>query len=547
MLFSFFIIKSYAIDEAYMKQNISFENFLEDFVKNIEVKEEQLNKAIWILETTGSKDASDLVASLCNELNVIFSNKKIYEKLLSYEKENINKPLLKRQLDILIKEFKSKMLPEEMLREISIKEASLAQTYANFRAQMGDKKVTENEIREILKNENSIDIRKKAWEASKEIGQVLAPKIITLVKLRNKAANYLGYANYFDMMLELSDIDKKELFEIFYDLKTQTDTTFNELLIEINEKLSKKFNISSLNLGPWAWKDPFCQNDPIESSDLNDVFNDKDILAIAKSFYEKMGFNIDDLIKNSDLYEREGKNQHAFCISIDRKKDVRTLNNIKPNIQWMETLLHEFGHAVYDLAIDKNLPWLLRAPPHMLTTEAIALLMGRQAYTKKFLEEFCSVSNQNLLEDVEKGYKRRQLIFSRSVFLITDFENQMYNNPDQDLNKLWWNLYEKYYKMPKPKNREGKADWAAKYHIGLAPVYYYSYLLGEVFASSLKEKIFNITKDNFIWKKQTADFLKEKMFFLGSKYKWDRLVKYVTDNNFSSDAWIKECNYELVF
>ncbi len=88
-----------------------------------------------------------------------------------------------------------------------------------------------------------------------------------------------------------------------------------------------------------------------------------------------MGFDIDTLIKNSDLYEREGKNQHAFCISIDRKKDVRTLNNIKPNVQWMDTLLHEFGHAVYDLSIDQKLPWLLRSYPHFFATEAIALLM----------------------------------------------------------------------------------------------------------------------------------------------------------------------------
>ena len=41
-----------------------------------------------------------------------------------------------------------------------------------------------------------------------------------------------------------------------------------------------------------------------------------------------------------------------------------------------------------DLAIDKDLPWLLREHPHVLTTEAIALLMGIQAYTKEFLQEF---------------------------------------------------------------------------------------------------------------------------------------------------------------
>ncbi len=541
ILFSFFITKSSA-NEVYMNQDKAFEYFLEDFVKNVETKEEQVNKASWILETTGSKDAADLVASLSNELCLLFCDKTVYDKLINFKKENIQDPLLKRQLDILIKRFKANMLPKELLKEILIKEADLSQTYANFRAQIDNKKVSENEINDILKTEKSIDLRKKAWEASKEIGLVLAPKIINLVKLRNKAANHLGYDNYFDMTLDLNDINKELLFKTFENLKNQTDTTYSKILIEIDDKLSKKFNISKESLGPWAWKDPFCQTDPIESPLLNDLFKDKDILAIAKSFYEKMGFDLNELIKNSDLYESEGKNQHAFCISIDRKKDVRTLNNIKPNVRWMETLLHEFGHGLYDLAIDEKLPWLLRTHPHILATEAIALLMGRQVYTKNFLKEFCNVTDERLLGEVEKGYKRRLLIFSRFDFLITDFENQLYINSDQDLNKLWWDLYEKYYNRPRPENRDGKADWAAKYHIGLAPVYYYSYLLGEVFASLVQKELLNITEDDFIWKKQAAKFLKEKMFSLGSSYRWDKLIKYVTGKNFSSDTWIEECN-----
>lgn len=542
IFFCFTIIKSYAFDEVNMNKNKSFEYFLEEFMKNVEVKSEQLNKANWILETTGSKDAADLVASLNNELCVLFSDAKVYQQLLVYQKEGIDDPFLKRQLVVLINEFKANMLPKEMLKEISKKEAELAQTYANFRASLDNKKVSENEIREILKNEKSVDLRKKAWEASKEIGLVLAPKILELVKLRNQAAQHLGYENYFDMMLELSEVNKEELLKIFDKLINETQVSFNNMISEINQQLSEKFNVSKDNLGPWAWKDPFSQADPIESSELNDAYKDKDILAISKSFYEKMGFDIDNLIKNSDLYEREGKNQHAFCVSIDRKNDVRTLNNIKPNVQWMDTLLHEFGHAVYDLSIDRKLPWLLREPPHILTTEAIALLMGRQAYTKEFLKEFCNVTDENLINDVEKGSKRRLLVFSRFACLITDFENQMYSNPDQDLNKIWWDLYEKYYKLPRPKNRDNKADWAAKYHVGLAPVYYYSYLLGEVFASTLHRELLKVTQENYIWKKQSSDFLRKKMFSIGNRYTWDELIENVTGKKLSAERWIEECN-----
>ncbi|NGX34854.1 MAG: hypothetical protein K1060chlam1_01211 [Candidatus Anoxychlamydiales bacterium] len=524
-----------------MNQN-NFQNFLDDFISKVELKEEQLSRAVWILETTGSKDAAMLVGSLSSELGILFSDKDIYEKLVFFEKQDNLDLLLKRQIHILINAFKGNMLPKDLLKEIATKEATLNQVYANFRAKIDGKIYSENALRDILKEEKSVDLRKKAWDASKMVGIELAPKIVELVKLRNKAAKHLGYENYFEMRLDLADINKAKLLKTFDDLKNQTDDSFNKILLNVNETLSNEFNVSLDEIGPWAYKDPFCQIDPIETSKLNELFQDKDILQIAKSFYENMGYNVDGLIDRSDLYEREGKNQHAFCISINRKKDVRTLNNIKPNVQWMETLLHEFGHGVYDLEIDENLPWLLREHPHVLTTEAIALLMGRQVYTKEFLRDFLDITDEKIFEEVELGLKRRQLFFSRSAFMITEFESKMYDDPNQDLNTLWWDLYEKYYNSPRPENREDKADWAAKYHVGLAPVYYYSYLLGEVFASTLQKQLLEVAQDDNIWKKDAATFLKDKIFSHGSRYRWDHLIKNVLDKSFSIDAWVEECS-----
>lgn len=48
-------------------------------------------------------------------------------------------------------------------------------------------------------------------------------------------------------------------------------------------------------------------------------------------------------------------------MSVDRGGDVRVLCNVKSNEKWMGTMLHEYGHAVYDKHVDRSLPWLLRA------------------------------------------------------------------------------------------------------------------------------------------------------------------------------------------
>jgi peptidyl-dipeptidase A len=94
-----------------------------------------------------------------------------------------------------------------------------------------------------------------------------------------------------------------------------------------------------------------------------------------------MGLEVRDVLARSDLYEREGKNQHGFCLSVGREYpyDVRVLANVRPDAYWMDTMLHEFGHAVYDRYINPKLPYFLRTVAHTCTTEAIALMMGALA------------------------------------------------------------------------------------------------------------------------------------------------------------------------
>lgn len=239
-----------------------------------------------------------------------------------------------------------------------------------------------------------------------------------------------------------------------------------------------------------------------------------------------MHLDVREILKRSDNFERPGKNQHAFCMNIDREGDVRTLNNLKPTIKWMEVLLHELGHAVYELGYEQELPWLLKEPPHMITTEAMALLAGRQAYRSQMLKTLIPESDPALRELAEVSLQRRQLIFSRWVLVITYFERELYRNPDQDLNRLWWDLVGRFQKIKSTGSSHG-ADWAAKYHIGLAPVYYFSYLLGELFASMIEKNI-------------SGTFLTEKLFKPGNRYDWQTLIKHVTGQDLSADAWLSQ-------
>lgn len=514
---------------------MKFEEFLKEFVPAVATKSKQLNKAYWILETTGSPDAADLKADLDTELKVLFNDPKIYKKLLEWEKEK-HDPIHARQLNILIRAFKQNQVPKKLLEEISQKEAALSQSYANFRPDLDGKKPSENDIREILKNEVKPALRRKAWEASKQVGEVLAPQILELVALRNKGAKELGYSDYFQMQLELQEVDAKWLLQVFEDLSKKSEKAYEATLKEIEKSQLERFKVPIHELGPWAWSEPFGQEDPLDAQEMDQLVEGVDIAKTSLQFYKKMGIDVGLILSRSDMYERSDKSQHAFCINLDREGDVRTLNNVKASIRWLETVLHELGHAIYEIGFDEKLPWLLREPPHMITTEAMALLAGRQAYRAEPLSHLVGSQKKELRQKAEESLRRRQLIFSRWVLVMTAFESELYRDPTQDLNKLWWQLVEKYQKISPPKNRQGKSDWAAKYHIGLAPVYYFSYLLGEMFASAIQESLGEKSLTNV----KAGQFLQRQLFNPGNRMNWFDLVKHVTGKALTPDAWLKE-------
>jgi peptidyl-dipeptidase A len=61
------------------------------------------------------------------------------------------------------------------------------------------------------------------------------------------------------------------------------------------------------------------------------------------------------------------------------------------------------------------------------------------------------------------------------------FEQAIYADPGRDLAVTWWDLVESLQGLRRPEDRT-TPDWASKIHLAVAPVYYQSYLLGELLA-----------------------------------------------------------------
>jgi peptidyl-dipeptidase A len=447
--------------------------------------------------------------------------------------------------------FLGKQVDTAKLNEITKLQSEIENKYSTFRTEIGKKKLTDNDVEEILKTSTNNKELQEVWSKQKKIGSVVANDIIKLVKLRNEVAHELGFKNYHEMSLKLSEQDPEEIQRLFDELDNLTRGAFAEEKVKMDKILAERYKIKPEELMPWHYQNRFFQEAPkIYEVDLDYFYKDKDIVQLTKDYYSSISLPIDDILSRSDLFEKPNKNQHAFCINIDRDaRDIRILCNIKPTARWMETKLHENGHALYEKYLDGVLPWDLKTPAHIFTTEAIAMMFGRLASNPKWMAEMLKIAAQDI--DKIKGPARntlrlQQLVFSRWAQVMYRFEKSMYENPDQDLNKLWWELVEKYQMLKKPEGRN-EPDWASKIHIATSPCYYHNYLLGELFASQLYNYIVsNILKGNpdedysFVNHKEVGKYLIEKVFSVGAKYPWNEMIEKATGERLTPKYYAKQ-------
>jgi peptidyl-dipeptidase A len=417
-------------------------------------------------------------------------------------------PLVARQLDVLHDAFAPHQIDAELRRRIVELEVEVETTFNTFRGEIDGQRVDDNAIADVLRTSNDSATRRAAWEAAKQVGAEVAERVRELARLRNEAARKLGYRDHFALALATSELDDQRLFATLDEVDRATAAPFDEWKARLDAALSARIS---------------------GAVDLDPLFEHADVEALTVRSYDGLGLDTRPVLAHSDLYAREGKSQHAFCIHVDREGDVRVLCNIEPNERWTETMLHEFGHAVYDRELDDSLPWLLREPAHALTTEGVAMLFGRLARNPRWLTTVAGIGTADveaLTARLGEARRAALLVFARWVLVMTNFERGLYADPDADHDARWWDLVEQFQRVRRPDGRHAP-DWAAKIHLTVAPVYYQNYLYGELVASQLQATL-DARAGGVVDEPAAGRLLVDEVFRPGASLRWDRLVERAT-------------------
>jgi peptidyl-dipeptidase A len=526
------------------------ENRLKTFISSYEKKIIPLYKEMsltsWNANITGSDDAYAKSEKASFMYAKVFTDTESFRELKEIRDAAVVKdPLLVRQLELLYNSFLGGQVDTSLIAEQIKMETGITKKYSNFRVTIKDRKLSDNEVEDILKNSVNSQELQAAWEGSKMIGPVVADDIIKLVKHRNTIARKIGFSNYHEMSLKLSGQDPAVVTKIFDELDSLTRDNFAGLKGDIDSYYSKRYKLPVSDLKPWHYQNRYFQEAPeIYKVDFDKYFKTRDPVKLAAAYYDGMGLNVDAILAKSDLYEKPGKNQHAFCTDIDRAGDVRTLDNIRPDSYWMNTILHELGHGVYSFYNDMSLPFTLRDAAHAFTTEAIANMFGRLATDPQWMLNMGIIDSSESKKISENSFldlRLRMLVFSRWAQVMYRFEKSMYENPDQDLNSLWWATVEKYQNLKMPEGRN-MPDWATKIHIALYPCYYHNYLLGELLASQIYSYVTaNIARNqSFVGEKAVGDYLRDKIFKPGARYSWNEMIEKATGEKLTAKYYARQ-------
>lgn len=519
--------------------------FLEDHAAELSVRSKEAGLAFWESSISGDAAAARRYADAEARLKKLYADADSARRVKRWlAAEPDLDPLLVRQLRLLDLQYTGNLLPEATIDDLSERAAHLEQVFANFRAELDGERVSDNRIREVLRVERDAGRRRRAWEASKAVGREVAEPLRELVRRRNAAAVSLGFADYYGMGLALQEQDESRLFQLLERFRELSDEPFRELRAGVDAKLAERYDVAVPELRPWHWEDPFAQRAPsVGMVELDRYFAGADLVTLARNFFAGIGLPVDDVLERSDLWEREGKSQHAFALHVDREGDVRILCNLRQNEFWAMVLLHELGHAVYDKFIPASLPLVLRTPTHTLSTEAVAMFMGRLTRDPGWLADALGVDlHGRVRADVQAQQRLSMLASARWMLVMAYFERELYRDPDRpDLNRLWWDLVERFQLIRRPEGRD-EPDWAAKIHLSVAPVYYHNYLLGEWMASQLSEHLRRTTLDggSMVGQPRVGEFFRERVFAHGAMLDWNSLLVAATGEGLNPAHFLRQ-------
>ena len=526
-------------------------------------------EAQWSASTDVS-DAHEGERTAANTALAVFSGDKVVidtcRALLAHRKEL--PPIVARELDkILLGAAEGPGTIPDVVKARVAAESRQSSTMDGFTYKLDGKPVTANDIDDILQKSTDLELRKRAWEASKQIGAPLKAGLATLQTLRNQVARELKHADYFALQVADYDMTDAEMMTMLDGFLADARPMFLKMHAWVREKLAARYKQPVPKLIPAHWINNRWSQEWLGvaegSVDLDPLFKDKKpewIVQSAERFWVSLGFPPlpKTFWERSDMYpvaagSKRKKNSHASCWHIDLNEDIRSLMSVKNNGWWFRTAHHELGHAYYFMSYSRpEVPPMLRQGANRAMHEAMGDLAAIAASQPSYLKAVGVLPESTKIDEranlLNEALDAAIPFMGWSAGTMAHWEHDVYAKdlPPAEWQKRWWEYVAKYQGVAPPSDRSqlpDACDACTKTHINDLPAQYYNYSLSTVIKYQLHDHICRkiLKQDphscNYFGHKEVGDFLRSIMK-QGATRPWRVVLKEATGEPLSTRAML---------
>lgn len=450
----------------------------------------------------------------------------------------IEDTLLQRQLEMLYQNFlyAQLQLNKSSLEDTLTKKAS--SIFRHYKPVFFDEEKSLNELFQLYYHAQDIDTLKQAWDGIMKVADSSAFYVKKAIEARNKSAKALGFKNYYKLRLFLQEQEINQVKKLLDELDRITIEPYKAIKLKMDSNISAYYNIPIDSIMPWHYQSfSLLRNrrylDFYQSVEPSDSNNYKEI---AKNYFLTIGLPLENIIKKSHITIHDSiKRSYSFTIDIDNSGDARVAVSSKNNTTGVKNLWHNLGHALYDSNIPNKIPFLLREP-NIGMNEAIAM------FFQQLLVEDPWFRKNNIIGEFQGNDEAiwyygdvYRILLIRFLQVVVRFEMEMYQNPNQDLDKVYWELVNRYQLVNKP--NEYHAKWVFSSYLTRYKCYYQNYLIGITGAAQIKYSLNNEMNPNHSKHsclsnnpEVTSEFFQE-LFGYGNSVPWQELVLLTTGDS----------------
>lgn len=396
---------------------------------------------------------------------------------------------------------------------------SLSAYYARPWSKLDGKSISFSEADGIISRSRRGSDREDAYRAISYPDERIKQQLASLFRLRNQAARRMGYNDFLSLSADLARFEINDYLTLIDAVDSVTRRPYERVANELKTSMGED------PLEVWDWDQRFertmTQVDRLFPADSQFIFI-KRLMA---------GIGID--LLNLPIYWQRKNTQlapgEAIAIIVAPSHDARIVWNAADGLTSFQNLLQAVGLALTGILTVQESDLFSRSI-EPAWTQAVSTMFARLGSQPGWLTSAAATAD-GLQTRWARAETAMHLLKIRLLLVQAKFEYEAYRQSNQNLNQLYWDIFEEYTGLPR---HDDLAPWAGRSEFLTQPLHFYYQLQGVVNAAQ-NYRYLGKQYGRLVNNREIGSFLTHNYFRHGARYGWQDLLERATGEPLNID------------